>query len=147
MPKPTYPKEELQREGHLVSQAIAQAEKKGIDAPSQEVVMAELGYSQSNLSQWLKGTSRISDRNLVWLGTRYDFDVLQVRPEMSLYKNYFAKWGIMGDLSPSQRERILGLIRDIAEPRITQIDSDGAVSQEFNAGAEPTPTSKKRTQK
>jgi transcriptional regulator with XRE-family HTH domain len=113
MPKPTYTKEELLREGALLGNAIDNSSVK----MSQEDCMGLIGMAQGNLSQWRKGQNHISDRNLVFVADVYKFDALRVRPDLKLFRDYFAKFGILANLDDTDRETVMRTIHSMESKR------------------------------
>lgn len=85
MSRPSIPKEEKQREGNQLRMYF-DLHKDREPNLTQDQIIFEMGLkSQGLFSQWIKGKTRISDRNLIWLGKRLRFDPLEVRPSLGEY--------------------------------------------------------------
>lgn len=86
MARPSIPKEEKQREGALLRHYFEKAQRDWDPSITQEELIGEMGLkSQGLFSQWIKGHTRISDRNLIWLGKRLRFDPVEIRPSLAHY--------------------------------------------------------------
>lgn len=119
MPRPSIPKEQKKREGAYLEARINDA--KIVDPGiTQESIALEIGITQGNVSQWMKGTTAIPDKHLIWLGRRLGFNPAEIRPSL---KNY----SISAELS-TQEETILKAYR--LDPNFRRsVDSIAQMSQ------------------
>lgn len=84
MPRPSIPPEQKIREG-LYLEAKMIAAQTTDPSITQELIAFELGITQGNVSQWLKGRTAIPDKHFIWLGKRLGFDPIAIRPSLATY--------------------------------------------------------------
>lgn len=109
-----YPPEELEREGRMVREAIKAS---GVRI-SQEKCMGMLGIAQANMSQWLNGSERMSDYNLVFLGNVYGFDVIPIRESLKLYREYFIKQALRDGIKAYEGQILADMAASVSSPAL-----------------------------
>lgn len=73
---------EYLREGAQIKAAMAAMKVK------QQDIADERGVEQNLISQWCTGKTRVPDKDLLWLGTRLQFNPYLVRKSLREYKDY-----------------------------------------------------------
>lgn len=82
--RPSTNRESRLREGRAVQSAYVALKKKE-KGLSLSVLAKEINVSQSLISQWFSGRTRIPDKTLMWLGGRLMFNANHLRPQLLDY--------------------------------------------------------------